>query len=516
MTVVVENPRTQETLYSIEEPTEDFVNETYDRARAAFEVIRAMSVKERLQEVAKLKRYLCENRERVVDQICAETGKSRTDALVLEVFPALDVMDFYEKNAVKILADQKVKTPIFQFGKKSRIYYEPMGPVLIISPWNYPFHLSFIPFICAFVAGNPVIMKPSKFTPLKGLMEDLCENSGFIKDGLQMVYATRKTANLLIDAKPAKIFFTGSVGAGKSVMARAAQHLIPLELELGGKDPMIVFDDVDIERTVNGALWGGMANTGQTCIAVERVYVQEGVYDEFLKVLQEKAARIENLHGREETLHEHDLDMGAMTAEFQIQEIEEQLEDARANGANIICGGAREPGSHVFPPTIVTDVTRDMQIVREESFGPVISVMKFKTEEEAIAHANDSNLGLSASVWSADQERAVRVARRIEAGSVSVNNVIATQANPALPFGGIKDSGFGRYRGSFGLHSFSHVKSCVIDKQSSKVELHWYPYSKKKYALFGKLIDSAYKEGNLLKVLLNAIALENLAKKNRL
>ena len=516
--ITVENPRTSEVIYSIDEPTQEDVNRVYQTAQSAYQVISGMSVEERLEQARKLKTYILKNRERIVDQICEETGKCRTDALILEVLPALDIIDYYEKNAVKILADQKVKTPIFMMGKKSRIFYEPLGVVLIISPWNYPFHLSFVPFVCAFVAGNSVIMKPSKFTPLKGLIEEIVERSGFVPGALQIVYATRKSANMLIDAKPARIMFTGSVGAGKSVMAKAAEHLIPVELELGGKDPMVVFDDVNIERTVNGALWGGMANTGQTCTSVERVYVQERIYDGFLSVLKEKAANIRTYNSGENVQNDTDLHMGCMTAEFQIEEVEQQLADAREKGAEIVCGGSREGKSHVFPVTIVANADKSMTIISEETFGPVITVTKFKTEEEAIRLANDSNLGLSASVWSADIDRGVRVARKIVTGNVSINNVLATQGNSALPFGGTKDSGFGRYRGPFGLHSFSNIKSILIDKQSSKREAHWYPYSKKKYGLFSKLLEAAYSGGPLalLKTALIGVKLEGFAKKDRL
>jgi acyl-CoA reductase-like NAD-dependent aldehyde dehydrogenase len=516
--ITVHNPRNGGVLYTIPEPAPNEVTQTYARAREAFTKLKAMSVAERLAETSKLKRYLLENRKEVAQKIVSETGKSITDALMLEVFPAIDTIDYYEKNAERILADQRVKTPVFLFGKKSKIVYEPMGPVLIISPWNYPFHLSFVPIMCAFVAGNPAILKPSSYTPLQGLYEDITGKSGFMKDAIQVVYATRKHAQMLIDEKPAKIFFTGSVGAGKKVMAAAAEHLIPLELELGGKDPMVVFDDVNIERTVNGALWGSFANCGQTCTSVERVYVQEAVYDQFVTALTEKIAKLKTLAPDGSGSDDGELDVGCMTAEFQIEEIEEQISDAKAKGGNIACGGQREGKSHVFAPTVVTGLENGMKIVYDESFGPVVTVGKFKTEQEAINLANDSPFGLSASVWSADLQRAERVARAIVTGNVSINNVLATQANSGLPFGGVKESGFGRYRGSFGLHTFSNVKSIVVDKQSSKIELNWYPYSQRKFELFNDLMVAAFsgKPFSLIRTALAGLKLELLARKNRL
>ena len=516
--ITVRNPRNGEVLYTIPAPSDAEVAKICARARVVFGTLSAMTVRARLEEASKLKRYLVANRIDIAQRIVRETGKCLTDALMLELFPAIDTIEYYEKHAERILADQRVKTPIFLFGKKSRVVFEPMGPVLVISPWNYPFHLSFIPIISAFIAGNPAILKPSSYTPLKGLFEEIIEHSGFMKDAIQVVYATRRHAELLIDEKPAKIFFTGSVGAGRQVMAAAARHLIPVELELGGKDPMLVFDDVDIERTVNGALWGAFANCGQTCTSVERIYVQENLYERFVAALQEKAARLTTLAPDGTGDDNGGLDVGCMTAEFQVEAIEDQINDAKAKGAEIVFGGGRNEKSRVFPPTIVTKLNESMKIAGDETFGPVVTVSKFKTEQEAIDLANDSPFGLSASVWSADLERAERVARRLVTGNVSINNVLATQANSGLPFGGVKDSGFGRYRGSFGLHAFSNVKSLVIDRQSPRTELNWYPYSRKKFELFNELLAAAFgaKPFALLRTALAGMRLERLAKKHRL
>ena len=516
--IEVKNPRTGETLYKVAEPTPEEVDKLYENAESAFKKLRAMSVRQRLNELLKLKTYLLKHHEEVAKRIVEETGKSMTDAIITEIFPVLDIIEYYNKHAESMLADKKAKTPIMLLGKKSMVIYEPIGSVLIISPWNYPINLSILPFICAFVAGNPVILKPSKETPLKGVMEDMVEKSGFLPGALQVAYASRRTADLLIDKKPAKIFFTGSVNVGKKVMARAAEMLIPVELELGGKDPMIIFEDANLERAVNGALWGSFVNSGQTCTSVERIYVHKTIYEQFLAMMKEKTERIITLNHPEGQADEHALMMGCMTAEFQIREIEEQLAASVQQGARIVTGGKREPGSHAFPPTIITDVTADMPIQCRESFGPVVTVTPFFTEEEAINFANDSEYGLSASVWSGDTERAWRVARQLVTGNVSINNALATQGNPALPFGGVKNSGFGRYKGAEGLYAFSNIKSILIDRNSSRLEAYWYPYSPKKYSLLISALESVFCTTplGLIKTVITALKLELLIRKERL
>lgn len=500
------------------EATAQDVADVYSRARKAQHVLGQMSVGQRLAEAAKLKRYILENKELIARRISEETGKCESDAMALEVFPALDIIHYYQKNAARILADERVKTSLILFGKRSKVFYEPMGTVLVISPWNYPFHLSFVPAVSALIAGNAVVLKPSQYTPLRGVVEDMVDKSGFVPDAFQVVYATRRSAQALIDQRPEKIMFTGSVAAGKKVMEQAAQHLIPVELELGGKDPMVVFDDVDLSRTVNGALWGAFVNCGQTCTSIERIYVQEGIYDAFVASLVEKTKRLRIPADTQSELDGGRLDVGCMTTETQLEIIEWQLAEAVSQGATVLTGGGRVAGSRIFPPTIVTNVNHSMSIAKDETFGPVVVVMKFKTEEEAISLANDSPFGLSASVWSRDLQRAERVARGIQTGNVSINCALATQGNSALPYGGLKDSGFGRYRGSFGLHAFSNIKSVLIDKQSAIPEMYWYPYSERKFRLLGKLLDALYGTSpiGLLKAAVVGLRLNSIAKREKL
>ncbi len=490
----------------------------YQSCRQYLRAYREVSVAHRLQEVKKLQQIIYLNSEKIVAHIMDETGKSRTDALVSEVMGVLDYCEWILKHGKKILADKTVSTPIALFGKKSKIYHEPVGVTLIIAPWNYPFHIGMTSIIGAFVAGNCVIYKPSEHTSFLGLFEEIFSSLPLLSQAAKIVYGDGNVAQKLIDCRPDKIFFTGSTRTGKKILQQAAPLLIPVDLELGGKDAMIVFDDVDLDRTAAGALWGALTNAGQSCTSVERLYVQQNIYTEFVNKLKENMEQL--------VINNHDCgnaDIGGITTDFQYEIIKRHVDDARNKGATIHCGGepldatASADDKPFYPPTLITDVDNSMLLIQEETFGPVLPVIPFTDEDEVITHCNNSEFGLSASVWSKDLKRADRVARAIEVGAVSINNVMLTEGNPALPFGGTKNSGFGRSKGAEGLLSFTRSKSVLFDKQSKKIEANWYPYTQKKYELFQGLISALFNRTAswLARFAVAGIALESEAQKKR-
>ncbi len=512
------NPRNGEVIYTFTDPGDAELAAVMQRARAAHEKIARMSIVERVREIQKLSHYLIAHKDEIAQKLVNENGKSLADAMVGDIFTCVDLIDYYAKNAPKLLCDEKVATPLMLFPKKSKIIYAPIGPVLVISPWNYPLNTALTPSVCAFIAGNAVIMKPSEWTPLKGLLDELVTKSGFMQDAMQVVFGGRETGRRLIDLQPAKVFFTGSVRGGKQIMKHCADYLIPVELELGGKDPMLVFDDASMERATNGAVWGALNNAGQGCTSVERCFVQEGIYEEFVRTVKEKFAKLSTADTFKGGTDCGNLDIGCITTPFQLEKIAAQVEDARAKGAEVWQSHAPVPGSSTYPPTVITNVTNDMEVQVEETFGPVITISKFRTEEDAIRLANDTPYGLSSSVWALDLQKADRVARRIDAGNVCINDVMVTEGNSALPFGGVKQSGIGRYKSRVGVHNFCNIKSVMVDTGTKISEAHWYPYTKEKYALLRGVLDIQAQGGlgGLIKLLLTGLKLESLVKSQKL
>ncbi len=479
-----------------------------EKARIAHESIRTLSVSDRLKTIKRLRFVVLKRQEEIIDAIQVETHKARTDVLTSEIFPLLEHLAFLEAATEDALKDETVPTPAAMMGKKSQVWYESMGVVLVISPWNYPFYQAITPITCAFVTGNACVYKPSELTPLQGLVESVLTEAGFAPDWAQIVYGDGRVAQELIDLRPNKIFFTGSVATGKKIMAQASQYLIPVELELGGKDPMLVFASANIQRSVKGAVWGAFTNSGQSCTSVERLYVQDSIYPEFKTLLLSEVKAM--------TLgvdSDGNKDMGAMISEKQVKIVADLVKDALAQGAVMLTGQEWDFHNKMIPPIVLEGTTHAMRINQEEIFGPVLPLMRFSDEAEAIRLANDSTFGLSASVWG-EKAQVLRVSRQLVTGNISVNNVMVSEGNHALPFGGVKDSGIGRYKGVMGLRSFCTVKSVLVDGNSKKIEANWYPYTTKKYRLLSRLVQSLFLK-KWIGFAVNGLKLETYSQKAR-
>jgi acyl-CoA reductase-like NAD-dependent aldehyde dehydrogenase len=481
--MIQKNPATGEIVAEIREFSPEEVQAATERARASFPAWSGTPLTERLAWMRRLREHIVDHMEEIAAEIVKATGKVHLEAVMVELFPTVDMIRYYEKEAARFLAPKRVKTPLVFFGNRSYVEYKPMGVVTVISPWNYPFYLSLVPVISALIAGNTVLLKPSEVTPHVGVViEKIFSAVGLPQDVFQVLHGGRETGQAAVAAKPDKIFFTGSVATGKKIMAAAAEHLIPVELELGGKDPMIVFADCDLDRAVQGALWGAFTNAGQVCMSVERVYVEASIFDEFVRRATLAAKELRK-----------GVEFGSMTDPRQLALVQTHLQEAVEKGAQVTCGGeALQEGTLYFAPTVLTGVDHSMRVMREETFGPVMAIMPFRTEEEAIRLANDSEYGLNASVWSQDLAKAKRVASRLLSGAVCINDVITTAGNPHLPFGGVKQSGMGRYHGPEGLHTFCHQTSVMVNKGTKAREVNWYPYSQERLDAFYTLIRLLY------------------------
>lgn len=451
------------------------VREAVARARNAQPGWRALPLSERIRRIEQLRPVIEEHGESYARRISDDTGKPLVDSLLTELMSIPLFVDYYRKHAAGVLGRKKVSTPILFPGKQSYVEHAPMGVIGVISPWNFPFQLSMVPVISALIAGNTVVLKPSEVTPLTGeVIRECFERIGLPPGVVEVVQGDGSTGAALVDAPIDKIFFTGSVATGRKVMAAAAKHPIPVELELGGKDAMIVCHDANLERAARGALWGGFVNCGQMCISVERLFVVDAIYDEFVEILVREASKL-RVGGPDE-----EADMGPLTFPAQLKTVEKHIEGARKEGARILLGGKRpERDGQFFEPTILADIRPDMEIYREETFGPVLPIVRVRDEDEALRMANDHKYGLNGSVWTRDIKRGIELASRMESGQCSVNDLVQSVGNPALPFGGVKQSGFGRYHGPEGLLAFANQKAIMVDRGWLNQEPFWFPYDGK-------------------------------------
>jgi acyl-CoA reductase-like NAD-dependent aldehyde dehydrogenase len=452
------------------------VSATVARVRANQRAWEALGIKGRAEWLYKLRDWILDHQDEIADTMQAETGKVRGEAAGESVY-LTDLINFYAKKGRRYIGDEKVPahSPLMKV-KKLKVHYRPYPVVGVISPWNFPLMLSLGDAIPALVAGCAVVIKPSEITPLgvSQIVEAWKSEIGG-PDVFDVINGMGETGSALVDEVD-YVQFTGSDRTAKKVLARAAETLTPVSAELGGKDPMIVLASANVERAANAATWGAFANAGQVCISVERLYVEEPVYDEFVeRFTREVKSLNQGMDGRE-----HGQDVGAMTFPPQTEIVEDHVEDARRSGAKVLTGGQRlEREGDWYPPTVLTDVDHSMKVMRDETFGPVVGIMKVRDAEEAVRLANDTRYGLAASVFGSKRE-AEAVARRLEVGTANVNDVLVGFLASDVPMGGWKDSGIGFRHGEYGIKKFVRPESIVISRFGQKREPWYFPYTQKR------------------------------------
>ena len=472
--LVSTNPATGEVIGTYACATVDEVHAAAEAARKAQPAWAALGVRKRVAILRKFRKLLNEQTLEVAELISREVGKPVAEAIVSELMVVQDAAEFAARSAVEVLREEPVPhSNVAMKTKRGRLVHEPHGVIGIIAPWNYPFSIPSTETLSALVLGNAVVLKPSELTPACGLkLQALLHEAGVPRDVMQVVLGEGPVGAALVDSRIAKIVFTGSVATGRRVGVAAAQRLLPCVLELGGKDPFIVRHDADLDVASSGAVWGAFMNAGQTCLSVERCYVHKSVFEKFVQMCVEKTQALKVGVGLD-----RETDVGPMIDGRQLKIVEEQVADAVAKGAKILTGGKRlaNLGPNFFAPTVLTGVTAEMKLLREETFGPLLPIIPFENDEEAIALANGSEFGLAASIWTKDRKRGEAMAERIEAGTVMVNDAIAGFAICEAPHGGFKDSGMGRTHGLMGMRELVRSRYIDVDRVMMK-KPWWYGY----------------------------------------
>lgn len=482
------NPATGAVVGDAPMADEAAVKDAVERARRAQPDWAARPLSERIAVLRRFRRLMIHRADWLTALIAREQGRPPVEALTQELLPIADLVTYYSKQARKFLKDERLPMHLLKY-KRSFVQYRPYGVIAVISPWNYPFVLPTSEVLLALLAGNTVVLKPSEYTPLVGVaIGELLREAGLPEGALVIVQGDARTGAALVAAKPDKISFIGGGATARHILRGAAENLTPVTLELGGKDPVIVLKDANLERAAQAVVWGSFCNAGQVCASVERVYVDRSVADRFTAKVVELTKR---LRVGESIGTDGEIEIGPMISERQLQIVERHVNDALAAGAKSLTGGQRAAdGSLFYHPTVLVDVRDDMPVMREETFGPVVGIATFDTVEEAIQRANDSPFGLSAYVFSENRREAERVARQLEAGSVLINDVIISYGAPETPWGGLKQSGIGRIHwGAAGIREYCQPRHIMTERfRPLRKELWWFPYKKGSYARMLRLM----------------------------
>ena len=476
--LVSENPATLEPVGEASVASRELCDRAIHAAKAAYPAWRWLDPREKRAIFKRAENILARRAGEAGRLIAREKGSPYSESLSVEVFGALQSLNYYGHNQGRLLRSHRAghHTPLF-LNKSGSFHFHPLGPTLIISPWNFPFLIPVCDTLSALTGGNTVILRPSTTTPFTALFIGEVFLEAGLPPGVFNVLTCRvpEAEAMIVDPDIQTVMFTGSVGIGKRIMELCSKNLTNLTLELGGKDPMIVLEDADLEKAARGAVWAAFMNCGQSCGSVERVYVARPVAAAFTARVVELAKEVKVGDPLAEGIG-----MGPMATAGQLKVVEEHIADARAKGAAVPVGGGRVAGlaGHFIEPTVLTGVDHSMLCMTEETFGPTLPIMAFDGDERAVALANDSIYGLTASVWTRDRKRAAWFAERLEAGSVTVNDHMYSFVEPRAIWGGIKQTGMGRSHGPFGLHELIDIKYVGMDFFRKKSQTWWYPYDR--------------------------------------
>lgn len=470
------DPATLEEIGRVEATPEQKVKEYVSKARAALPAWSRLSYRKRAEHILKAREYLLDNIDSFAATITRDNGKPVAESISAEILPVADLLWWAAHNAERILKHRRIGIGIFDLMlRRSAVGHQPLGVIGIISPWNYPFSIPVGTTAMALMAGNCVLLKPSSATPIVGnRIEELFNAAGLPDFVFTHIPGGSETGETLLNSRIDKVSFTGSVGTGKHVAEVCARNLIPVTLELGGKDAAIVRHDADLDFASSAAVWGAFTNAGQCCASIERLYVHEDVSDRFIQLVIEKTSRLKIGKG-----DEPGVDIGPMTTLQQLQTVEAQVEEVKRRGAKILCGGNKRGTGYFFEPTVITGVDHTFACVNEETFGPLLPIMTFSDDQQAVQLANYSEYGLNAYIFTKDIRTGRRMAKDLRAGTIVINDCVYTHAIPQTPWGGVKHSGFGRTHSAWGFYDLTNLHHIHINPVTFIKDFWWYPYGEK-------------------------------------